>query len=216
MAKLVIASNEKNLVAGLRSLMEGEGHHVVSACNDAESLVVVESSQPEIIILSPFSPAGLLVETIARLQGLGRKVVLLLERPTDACDIAKLNADGIVVTSPQVRQLLECIETVEAGRRWMDPDVVSLFPESQRTNQDSLTSRERQIVEGVVRGLRNKEIAREMNLHECTVKMHLHRIFDKLKLGSRTQLALAFSSTENTERTKFNRRANTYQALRAS
>jgi hypothetical protein len=41
MAKLVIASNEKNLVAGLRSLMEGEGHHVVSACNDAESLVVV-------------------------------------------------------------------------------------------------------------------------------------------------------------------------------
>jgi DNA-binding CsgD family transcriptional regulator len=81
----------------------------------------------------------------------------------------------------------------------VDPDVLSLVFAPQRTSQDSLTSRERQIVEGVVRGLRNKEIAREMNLCECTVKMHLHHIFDKLKLESRTQLVLAFSRTEGTE-----------------
>ena len=133
------------------------------------------------------------------MQGLGKKVVLLLERPTDAWEIAKLNVDGIVVSNPQIRHFLECIESVKAGRPWVDPDVLSLAFAPQRTKQISLTSRERQIVEGVARGLRNKEIAREMNLCECTVKMHLHHIFDKLKLESRTQLVLAFSRTEGTE-----------------
>jgi DNA-binding NarL/FixJ family response regulator len=66
----------------------------------------------------------------------------------------------------------------------------------QRTDQDSLTCREQQIVEGVVRGLRNKKIAREMKLREGTFKMHIHRVFDKLKLQSRTQLVLASSTTK--------------------
>ena len=196
MAKLVIAYNEKNFVAGLRSLLESEGHRVVSACKDAnKSLAVAESSQPEIVILSQSSsPAGSLVETIARLQGLGKKVVLLLERPTDAWEIAKFNVDGIVVSNPQIRQFLKCIESVEAGRPWVDPDVLSFFLESQRTNQDSLTARERQIAEGVARGLRNKHIARELRVHESTVKMHLHHIYTKLHLGGRMQLALSMAA----------------------
>ena len=94
-------------------------------------------------------------------------------------------------------QLLECVENVARGRRWVDPDVLSIvLGAPQRTNEDFLTSREQQIVQSVIRGLRNKEIAREMKLREGTVKMHLHRIFDKLKLESRTQLVLAFSTAK--------------------
>jgi DNA-binding NarL/FixJ family response regulator len=42
----------------------------------------------------------------------------------------------------------------------------------------------------IARGMRNKEIAREMNVSEATVKMHLHHIYDKLHLNGRTELAL--------------------------
>jgi two-component system, NarL family, nitrate/nitrite response regulator NarL len=203
MARLVVISKDEIFLAGLKSLLGDAGHDVVSACNGADGLLGMAGSlEPEIIILSQrSSPAGSLVETIARLQRLGKapKVVLLLERPTDAWEIAKLNVDGIVVSSPQVHQLLECIENVAGGRRWVDPDVLSFVFAPQSTSLDSLTSRERQIVEGVFRGLHNKEIAREMNLREGTVKMHLHHIFDKLKLESRTQLVLIFSKTEATE-----------------
>jgi len=55
----------------------------------------------------------------------------------------------------------------------------------------SLTSREAEITHLVSRGLRNKEIARELHLSEGTVKMHLHHIYQKLRLGGRTQLALS-------------------------
>ncbi len=214
MARLVIISNDEIFVAGLKSLLGGAGHDVVSACYGADGfLAMARSLEPEIIILSQCSsPAGSLVETVARLQRLGKaaKVVLLLERPTDAGEIAKLNIDGIVVSNAQVRQFLECIESVAGGRRWVDPDVLSLVFAQQRTSQDSITSRERQIVEGVVRGLRNKEIAREMNIREGTVKMHLHHIFDKLELESRAQLMLAFSKTKGPE---FRPRASTNPAL---
>jgi two-component system nitrate/nitrite response regulator NarL len=201
MARLLIISNDEIFVAGLKSLLGGAGHDVV--CAGVDGLLTTEGVlEPEIIILSQCSSAsGSLVETIGRLQRLGKapKVVLLLEHPTDAWEINKLNVDGIVVSCPQVRYLLECIESVAGGRRWVDPDVLSLILAPRSTNQDCLTSRERQIAEGVVRGLRNKEIAREMNLREGTVKMHLHHIFDKLQLESRTQLVLAFSKAEGKE-----------------
>jgi DNA-binding NarL/FixJ family response regulator len=213
-ARLVIISNDEIFVAGLKSLLGGAGHNVVSACDGADGFLAMQRSvEPEIMILSQCSsPAGSLVETIVRLQRLGKaaKVVLLLERPTDAWEIAELKVDGIVVSSSQVRQLLECIESVAGGRRWVDPDVLSLVFAPQRTSQDSITSRERQIVEGVARGLRNKEIAREMNICEGTVKMHLHHIFDKLELESRAQLMLAFSKTKGTE---FRPRASTNPVL---
>jgi two-component system nitrate/nitrite response regulator NarL len=203
MARLAIISNQEIFVAGIRSLLTGAGHHVVSACNGADGLLaVVDSLEPEIIIFSQCSSAaGSFLETIARLQRLGKapKLVLLLDRPTDAGEIANLNVDGIVVSSPGVRQLLECIESVALGRRWVDPDVLSIVFAPKSTNQGPLTWRERQIAEAVVRGLRNKEIAREMNLRESTVKMHLHNIFGKLQLESRTQLVLAFSKAKRTE-----------------
>jgi DNA-binding CsgD family transcriptional regulator len=55
----------------------------------------------------------------------------------------------------------------------------------------NLTSREVEIAHLVSRGLRNKEIARELHLSEGTVKMHLHHIYEKLRLVGRTQLALS-------------------------
>jgi two-component system nitrate/nitrite response regulator NarP len=157
-------------------------------------------AQPEIVILLHSSRARTsLTETVerARADADAAKVVVLLERPADALECAKLKVDGIVVSSPQLLQLLKCLEAVRGGERWVDPSVVAPISQLRSKNQASLTSRERQIVNCVIRGLRNKEIARELNLRECTVKMHLHHIFDKLKLANRTQLALAFSEPEN-------------------
>lgn len=55
---------------------------------------------------------------------------------------------------------------------------------------DALTTRERQIVLVLAEGLTNKEIARRLKLAEGTVKVHLHRIFQKLQVANRTALAI--------------------------
>jgi two-component system, NarL family, nitrate/nitrite response regulator NarL len=53
-----------------------------------------------------------------------------------------------------------------------------------------LTPREREVALQVSAGLSNKRIARQLNIHEGTVKVHLHSVFEKLALSNRTQLAV--------------------------
>ena len=71
-----------------------------------------------------------------------------------------------------------------------EPQQVGVDPLAAVTHASNLTSREAEIARLVSRGLRNKEIARELHLSEGTVKMHLHNIYEKLHLGGRMQLAL--------------------------
>jgi len=57
-----------------------------------------------------------------------------------------------------------------------------------------LTSRERQIIRLVSEGLSNKQIARRLNITDGTIKVHLHHIFEKLRVENRTTLAAVYLS----------------------
>jgi two-component system, NarL family, nitrate/nitrite response regulator NarL len=78
--------------------------------------------------------------------------------------------------------------------------VPALAQDSQGQNKqqiDSLTSRERQIVLIVATGLSNKDVGRQLNLSEGTVKVHLHNIYTKLGVSKRTALvAIAIAHRE--------------------
>ena len=75
-------------------------------------------------------------------------------------------------------------EPFRAGLRRNDPNLLRHLAMRERPSQiaSSLTPREDVIAHLVSRGLRNKEIARELHLSEGTVKMHLHHIYEKLRL----------------------------------
>jgi len=81
-----------------------------------------------------------------------------------------------------------------AASRWLSPSQLS-EPASELT---ALTDRERQIMRLVSEGLSNKEIGRRLSIVDGTIKVHLHNIFQKLKIGNRTVLAaLAISETNH-------------------
>jgi two-component system, NarL family, nitrate/nitrite response regulator NarL len=61
-----------------------------------------------------------------------------------------------------------------------------------------LTTRERRIAELVAEGLSNKEISRQLNVREGTVKVHLHHIYAKLSIANRTSLAVIAARYEMT------------------
>ena len=65
-----------------------------------------------------------------------------------------------------------------------------LSPDAPRAPFDALSARERAVASLVQRGLRNKEVASELGLTEGTVKVHLHKVFDKLGIRGRTELIL--------------------------
>jgi two-component system nitrate/nitrite response regulator NarL len=64
------------------------------------------------------------------------------------------------------------------------------FPQVRAHQIELLTARERQIVRVMAQGLTNQEIAQRLRLAEGTVKVHLHRIYQKLGIANRTALAI--------------------------
>jgi two-component system nitrate/nitrite response regulator NarP len=88
--------------------------------------------------------------------------------------------------------LTECMDAVMAGDRWMDPEIAERTRQAQAkaASAPPLTRRERELIELVRQGLRNRDIANELGVTEGTVKVYLHAIFDKLHVENRTELAL--------------------------
>ena len=103
---------------------------------------------------------------------------------------------GVVLKEMAPRLLVQCIRKVAAGEQWLEKRSVSLALErllkrEAATRQIAviLTPREIEIVRMVAEGLRNKVIAERLYMSEGTVKVHLHNIYEKLKVNSRLQLA---------------------------
>lgn len=110
------------------------------------------------------------------------------------------------------RELCKCIRCVHEGQVWANShqlscllDVLARVPALRVLNANGdhlLTGREEQVVALVSDGLSNREVARELNLSEHTVKKYLFRIFDKLGISTRVELvlyAMSHGSTREAE-----------------
>jgi two-component system nitrate/nitrite response regulator NarP len=84
------------------------------------------------------------------------------------------------------------MEKVRKGETWVDPEVADRTRQvKERASQaPSLTPRERELIDLVRQGLRNRDIATRLGVTEGTVKVYLHAIFDKIGVDNRTELAM--------------------------
>ncbi|THK33869.1 response regulator transcription factor [Ensifer sp. MPMI2T] len=196
MATLVIADRREIASAGIEALLQAGGYSVVARCLYAHELMYsVESCRPDIVILADNIVCEEGPKTVSRLRArnFSTAVIFLLDEreAIAAADLVSLDVDGILLSAACARSVIDCVESVYQGRRWIDPDLLYHLAVAERRveNATCLTCREAEIAQFVSRGLSNKEIARELNLCEGTVKMHLHHIYEKLHLSGRTQLA---------------------------
>jgi DNA-binding NarL/FixJ family response regulator len=111
-------------------------------------------------------------------------------------EIAPLVAEGIYPGGADATNFTDLIQNEAHGRKCVDPDLLRDLATAEQPTpiERKLTSCEAKIAQLISRGLRNKEIARRLHLAEGTVKMHLHHIYEKLRLSGRTQLALSVST----------------------
>jgi DNA-binding NarL/FixJ family response regulator len=170
-------------------------------------LQAVAARVPAIALLSPNSSANV-PDTVMILRRFhhshpGVPKVLLV----DSCDrelavsAFRSGARGIfAITDANLRLLCKCLLRVAAGQIWANSeqlgfllDLVSEVPSLRVLNSRGdpiLTPREEQVVAHVAEGLGNRQIARELNLSEHTIKKYLFRIFEKLGISSRVELVL--------------------------
>ncbi len=199
--RVVLADDHPIVLSGLRMLIGlRPGIEIVAtACDGAVALEHIRAIEPELAVLDINMPEMTGVDVLERVEGdgLATRVILLTASATDSYieRAVRGGAWGLMLKDAAAETLLDCIEKVLAGERWLPTELVdaALAREVQRrTNrshiENALTTREHELVRLVAEGLANKQIARKINISEGTVKIHLHNIYQKLGVSNRTAL----------------------------
>jgi two-component system nitrate/nitrite response regulator NarL len=199
---LVLANDHPIILDGLEEIFRREpDFQVLARCLEGEAtLRAVRQHKPDVLILDLRMPEmdGLAVLREMQKEKLPTRVVVLTAALDEdqALEAIRLGVSGVVLKEMASRLLVQCVRKVHAGEQWLEKRSVSLALEkllkreaAARQIAGLLTPREIEIVRLVVDGLRNKEIADRLYIGEGTVKVHLHSIYEKLKVSSRLQLA---------------------------
>ncbi len=201
MTRILIADDHAIIVAGLESILRDTEYEVVGSVSDGRAVLpAVEAHRPDILLLDVSMPGQSGVEALKALREGGRAVrIVLLTAGLEEADLLeaiRLGVEGIVLKEGAHVQLLDCLDAVRAGGRWIEAGLLQraleLSVAGPATNDplSLLNVREKAIAELVQQGMRNREIAAQLSMNEGTVKVYLHRIYRKLGIGNRTELAI--------------------------
>jgi two-component system, NarL family, nitrate/nitrite response regulator NarL len=202
--RILVADDHAIFRDGLRRLLEGDEDVTIvgEASNGAECIKMLAKLKPDILLLDLRMPDkdGLAVLEEVNFDSLPTRVIVLTaaEDDRDVIRAMRLGARGVVLKQSAADLLVKSIYRVHAGEIWLDnritAEVMKAFAKSSdggpRREKPLLSNREKQIVQLVAQGYRNKEMGEKLFISEQTVKNHLHNIFDKLGVSDRLELAL--------------------------
>jgi two-component system nitrate/nitrite response regulator NarL len=191
--RVLLADDHAIFREGLRKLLDADDDIAIvgEAQNGAECIRLLAKLKPDILLLDLRMPDK---DGLAVLEEVNFDTL-----PTrDVVRAMRLGARGVVLKQSATDLLVKSIHRVHAGEIWLDnrmtAEVMKAFSKSSeagpRREKPLLSDREKEIVQLVAQGFRNKEIGEKLFISEQTVKNHLHNIFDKLGVSDRLELAL--------------------------
>ena len=197
MTRVLLADDHPMIAAALDVLLRGTDYELIGrARSGSETLAEVARLKPDLLLLDVNMPDGSGLEVLAELRKRTRApAVVLLTAGMDDSQLLtadRLRPEGMVLKTSDPALLLECMDQVQKGERWADPEMAerTRHAKERAASAPSLTPRERELIELVRQGLRNRDIAAQLGVTEGTVKVYLHAIFDKLGVDNRTELAM--------------------------
>jgi NarL family two-component system response regulator LiaR len=200
--RVLIADDHAVVRQGLRTFLELQKDiEVVRDVADGEAAVAAaEREAPDVVLMDLVMPGVDGVEAIRRIRERrpGARVLVLSSFLDDErlFPAVRAGAAGYLLKDVEPQELVRAIRTVHGGEALLHPAVAARlmeeFADGSPPPPDAadLTSREREVLTLIARGLPNKLIARELSISEKTVKTHVSSILGKLGLTDRTQAAL--------------------------
>ena len=189
--------------------LEDDFEVVGEAADGREVLDRLQELDPDVLLLDLRMPNldGLAVLQVLQQSRNRTKVIVLTasEDKNEFVQAMKLGCSGIVLKQTAPDLIVKSIRKVFGGEIWLDShttaavmrqfstpgaEVSSQTGSARPRERSPLSQREREIVQLVAQGFKNKEMAEKMFISEQTVKNHLHNIFDKLGVSDRLELAL--------------------------
>lgn len=171
---------------------------VAEASNGTEAVAKAHENELDLILLdlNMKGMSGLDTLKALRADGCEASIVILTvsDSPADIEAIVKAGADGYLLKDTEPDELVELLEKAHLGDKAYSSVVAKYLLQREENTDvfDELTDRERQILQEVARGFRNKQIADRLFISESTVKVHMKSLLKKLKVPSRTAATVLF------------------------
>ncbi len=203
--RIIIADSEAIFRVGMSKIFATQPDLEVVAQTEtlSQTISTISSTPADVVLfeagLSP-NPADAISE-VARRVAPNTKIILVTSRAgeQETVDYLRRGVRGILARAVTPELLVRCVRKVAGGETWLDKQGVNWVIDAYR-NQSlqgtapqqrlRLTEKEMMIISGVTQGMKNKDIAREVGTTEQVVKNYLRKIYDKLNVADRLELAL--------------------------
>ncbi|MGD9710327.1 MAG: two-component system response regulator NarL [Halothiobacillaceae bacterium] len=169
---------------------------VGEAAGGAEGLAAARELRPDLVLLdlNMRDAGGLEVLRALRAERLEARVVIVTvsDAGADLAAALQAGADGYLLKDMEPEAMLEALQAVAAGRTVLPPRPghPARTSRPQTANPCGLTEQQTRILQKIAEGLSNKQIGRELDIAEGTVKVHVKHILRKLELRSRVEAAV--------------------------
>ncbi len=202
--RLIVADTQAIFRAGLRKIfaLEDDIRVVGQAESLEQTIAAIQKFSADIVIFeAALAPNP--VESVSELlrQSATCRLVVVLQEPDQemTLELFRRGAHGVVSREVEPEMLVECLRKVAQGEPWLESRAVGWVLQAYRTQglrpagsrpKVSLTPKESLIVSCVTQGMKNKEIALRVGTTEQVVKNYLRKVYDKLGVADRLELAL--------------------------
>ena len=202
---ILLADDHNVMRAGLRLLLESHpGFKVIAeASNGHQAVEKAMATRPDIAVLDIAMPNMSGIEAAQRISAqLAQTAIIILSMHSDEGYVLralKSGARGYLLKDSAESDLIQAIKVVSEGKAFFSPEISKVLAEDYvreinlrgaEDSYDLLTSREREILQLVVEGRSNKDIAGLLNLSLYTVETHRKNLQSKLNLHSLPELIL--------------------------
>jgi DNA-binding NarL/FixJ family response regulator len=195
--RIAIVEDDQELLKGIsKTLSLSEEVEVSATYSNAEDFMNDAGTlNPEITIMDIGLPKLSGIECMKQLKSLFPKMQFLMwttfEDDEKIFDALKAGASGYILKTATAQQLIQAISELHKGGSPMSSSIArkviaSFHAPEIKQSEYSLTTRENEILEFLSRGYRYKEIAEKLFVSIETVRSHVHHIYKKLQVSSRT------------------------------
>jgi DNA-binding NarL/FixJ family response regulator len=202
MTTIVLADDHEIVRHGLKNLLETDPNfQVIGETGDGlETLQLIEHLQPDVLIVDVMMPGlnGLEVTRQVSQRSPQTQIIVLSMRANEAYVLEALRngAAGYVLKAASITELVQAVHQVMAGRRYLSSALseraieayIQKAKETQSDPYESLTRREREVLQLAAEGYTNNEIAARLSISPLTVMTHRNNLMRKLDLHSLADL----------------------------
>ena len=207
---ILIADDHELIREGIRqSLQDLNPDGVIFEAEDEQQVeTVLQSEHIDVLLLDLVLPNGksfkLLESTIIDYPEMKVAMLTASEDVNDVRKCMDFGASAFITKTSGKTNLVNALRQVIAGGVYISPDLIDKINESQADGSsgsedakkiDSLTNRQKEVLELVCKGSSNKEIANLLGLSDNTVKIHVTAILKSLEVSNRTQAVLFANKT---------------------